>query len=91
MMLWHHRLGHPSFQYLKQLFLSLFKKKNPSFSQCESCQLSKHHRSSFQLQPYKESKCSTLVHIDIWGPSRVTNLTNTRWFITFIDDHTRIY
>ena len=30
-MLWLFRLGHPSFSYLKQLFPSLFKNKNPFF------------------------------------------------------------
>ncbi|KAG8472686.1 hypothetical protein CXB51_034612 [Gossypium anomalum] len=28
--------------------------------------------------------------IDIWGPSRVKNADNCKWFITFIDDHSRI-
>ena len=41
-MLWHFRLGHPSFKYLSKLFPSLFRNKNPSLSQCEICQLSKH-------------------------------------------------
>ncbi|KAE8716080.1 Detected protein of unknown function [Hibiscus syriacus] len=27
---------------------------------------------------------------DIWGPSRVKNADNCKWFITFIDDHSRI-
>lgn len=31
-----------------------------------------------------------LIDSDIWGPTRTPNLTNTWWFITFIDDHTRI-
>ncbi|KAE8662927.1 putative kinase [Hibiscus syriacus] len=26
---------------------------------------------------------------DLWGASRVKNVTGARWFITFIDDHTR--
>ncbi|KAG8499488.1 hypothetical protein CXB51_005964 [Gossypium anomalum] len=28
--------------------------------------------------------------IDLWGASRVKNITGARWFITFIDDHTRV-
>ena len=34
-MLWHHRLGHPSFSYIQILFLSLF--HNGDFFQCEIC------------------------------------------------------
>ena len=26
----------------------------------------------------------------MWGPSRVTNIVGSKWFITFIDDHTRV-
>ena len=38
---------------------------------------------------YMPSKPFSLIHSDIWGPSRVRNISGTRWFITFIDDHTR--
>ncbi|RVX20874.1 hypothetical protein CK203_002528 [Vitis vinifera] len=27
---------------------------------------------------------------DVWGPSRIKNVTGSRWFISFIDDHTRL-
>jgi len=55
-MLWHYRLGHPSFYYLKRLFPSLFLNKNPSSFQCEICILAKQHRSTYSPQPYKPTK-----------------------------------
>lgn len=45
-MLWHYRLGHPNFMYLKRMFPSHFN-KNPEFFQCEVCQMSKHARNSY--------------------------------------------
>ncbi|RVW88342.1 Retrovirus-related Pol polyprotein from transposon TNT 1-94 [Vitis vinifera] len=87
--LWHYRLGHPNVMYLKHLFPSLFN-KNPKSFECEICQLSKQVRSHFPIQPYKESSPFSMIHSDIWGPSRIKNVTGTRWFISFIDDHTRL-
>ena len=46
---------------------------------------------SYPAKPYIESCPFTLIHSDIWGPSRVKNITGTRWFITLIDDHARVY
>ena len=69
-MLWHYRLGHPSFQYLKYLFPNLFQNTNLSSFQCEVCQFAKHHRASFSSQPYKPTTPFTLIHSDIWGPCR---------------------
>ena len=46
-MLWHYRLGHPNFQYLKYLFPNIFKNKSSSSFQREVCQFAKHHRASF--------------------------------------------
>ena len=89
-MLWHYRLDHPSFQYLKHLFPSLFKNKDPSSFQCEFCELAKHHRTSFPLQPYRLSKPFSLIHSDVWGSSRVSTLSAKKWFVTFIDYHTRV-
>ena len=49
-MLWHYRLGHPNFQYLKKLFPTLFDNTNTKVLQCEVCQLSKHVRNNYPIQ-----------------------------------------
>ena len=46
-MIWHLRLGHPSFSYLKYLFPVLFKNMDCSSFHCESCLLSKSHHSTY--------------------------------------------
>ena len=89
-MLWHYRLGHPNFHYLRHLFLKLFINKNPSLFQCEICEFAKHRRTSFSTQPCKATKPFTMIHSDVWGPYQIKTLTGKRWFITFIDDHTRV-
>ncbi|KAK5785187.1 hypothetical protein PVK06_039741 [Gossypium arboreum] len=88
-MLWHFRLGHPSFQYLAKLFPALFINKRPNFFSCKVCSLAKHTKSSYFPFTYKPSYPFALIHSDIWGPSRVKNADNCKWFITFIDDHSR--
>ena len=87
-MLWHYRLGHPNFLYLKNLFPKLFKNSKAKSLQCEICQLLKHARTSFPLQGYKVSHPFAIIHSDIWGPFRINNVTRSRWFVSFIDDHT---
>ena len=67
-MLWHHRLRHPSFPYLKKLFPSLFKGLNCSEFHCENCILSKSHRTIYPSRPYQASKPFYLIHSDILGP-----------------------
>lgn len=89
-MLWHYRLGHPNFLYLSKMFPSLFINKNPLSFDCEICQFAKHTRNSYSRLTYKPSKPFSLIHSDVWGPSRVNTLTEKRWFISFIDDHTRL-
>ena len=86
-MLQHYRLGHPSFLYLEKLFPSLFKDKNPKFVQCEICQFSKLVRNTYPNQPYKASYPFSIIHIDIWWPSKVNNVSRARWFVSFVDDH----
>jgi transposase InsO family protein len=85
---WHCRLGHPSSVNLKHLVPTL-----PTFSSfnCETCELSKHHRATFKLRT--DDPCLhpfELVHSDIWGPARTTGLCDARYFVTFIDDHSRL-
>nr|CAN65321.1 hypothetical protein VITISV_028038 [Vitis vinifera] len=47
--LWHQRLGHASFGYLKKLFPSLFAKSDISYFHCDICELAKSHHASFSL------------------------------------------
>ena len=47
LLLWHKRMGHPSFQYLQHLFPSLCSNKASWDFQCEVCELAKHHRAFF--------------------------------------------
>ncbi|KAI5353666.1 hypothetical protein L3X38_006560 [Prunus dulcis] len=47
--LWHKRLGHASFDYLKKLFPSLFFSFDVSSFQCDTCELAKSHRVPFLL------------------------------------------
>ena len=89
-MLWHFRLGHPNFTYMQYLFPHLFSKLDVSSLSCDMCIRAKQHRVSFPSQPYKPTQPSTLIHSDVWGPSKVTTSSGKRWFVTFIDDHTRL-
>ena len=89
-MLWHLRLGHTSFQYLKHLFPSLFSNKSVDSFQCEICRLVKHHHAHFPSRPYTPSKPFSLIHSDLLGPSKIPTMTGKKWFVTFMDDHTRV-
>ena len=50
----HKRLGHPSFSYLRKLFLSLFTRFDFSDFHCETCVMAKSHRTTFHLSDNKE-------------------------------------
>ncbi|XP_062107930.1 lysine-specific demethylase JMJ26-like isoform X2 [Humulus lupulus] len=89
-MIWHYKLGHPSFSYLKRLFPGLFKKLNPLFFHCDSCLLAKSQRKSYIQKSYCPSKPFYLFYGYVWGPSKVTTISGKKWFVTFIDDHTRL-
>ncbi|KAJ9682154.1 hypothetical protein PVL29_018172 [Vitis rotundifolia] len=88
--LMHRRLGHASFGYLKKLFPSLFVKSDISSFRCDICELAKSHRASFPLILNKSLLPFMVIHSDVWGPSKVPTLSGSRWFVTFIDDCTRM-
>ena len=71
------------------MFPSLFKNVNVTDFHCNTCELAKHYRVSFPLSNSRSSKPFSLIHTDIWGPSRIPNISGARWFVSFIDDCTR--
>ena len=60
-MVWHCRLGHPSFSYLKHLFPVLFQKVDHLSFQCESCLLAKRQHKTYIPKPYYASKLFYLI------------------------------
>lgn len=84
--LWHRRLGHVSFGYLKLLFPELFSQFIESDFHCEICILAKSHHISYPLRLNKSSMPFMVVHSNVWGPSRVSTIRGYKWFVTFIDN-----
>lgn len=89
-LLWHSRMGHPSFLYLKHLKPNLFNGVHLNSLRCETCFLAKQTKSQYTPKVYTESSPFNLIHSDIWGPSRVSNMNGCKWFVIFVDDHTRL-
>jgi hypothetical protein len=67
--LWHRRLGHPSFEYLRHLFPNLFLQSKDVNFNCKTCILAKSHRNSYHASLNKSSILFALIHSDVWGPS----------------------
>ena len=63
--LWHHRLGHVSFGYLKRLFPSLFAKCDASSFHCDVCEQAKSHHVPFPLSSNKSLVPFMLIHFDV--------------------------
>ncbi|CAL2234484.1 unnamed protein product [Prunus armeniaca] len=70
--LWHHRLRHPSFSYMKHLIPDLFSGFKDSYFTCDTCILAKSHRVPYPLSTNKCTTPFTLIHYDVWGPSLIT-------------------
>jgi len=88
--MWHRRLGHASFSYLHKLFPSLFVRTDVSQFKCDVCEMAKSHRTSFPPSFNKSTIPFMIVHSDVWGPSKIATLGGAHWFVTFIDDCTRM-
>ena len=72
------------------MFPFLFKGIDVKKLHCDVCVLAKHRRASFSISNKKVSIPFALVHSDIWGLATISNISGSRWFISFMYDCTRI-
>ncbi|CAI7810888.1 unnamed protein product [Closterium sp. NIES-54] len=97
-LLWHHRLGHPSLPRLRgmhsRLLVSGLPRSLPPLPPspappCLPCfegrQRAAPHSSSF---PLTTAPLQTL-HMDVWGPARVSGQNRERYFLLVVDDYSR--
>ena len=85
---WHNRLGHPSDQVLSSLRHRL-KIGSEVLPPCDICHKAKQTRESFPVSQHTTSKLGELIHLDVWGPYKVTTTEGFRYFLTIVDDFTR--
>ena len=61
--------------------------KSVDMGLCESCVMGKQKRVSFTKTPREPKRVwLEMVHTDVWGPSPVSSLGGSRFYVTFIDD-----
>ena len=90
--LWHNRLGHMSAKGMKMLVPkgALEGRKSVDMGLYESYVMGKQKRVSFTKIPRVPKKVKLeMVHIDVGGPSPVSSLGGSIFYVTFIDDFSR--
>jgi hypothetical protein len=90
--LWHQRLGHMSEKGMKMLAAKVkfqdLKKVKSGF--CQPCVFSKQKRVSF-VKSGRTPKAGKLelIHSDVYGPTSVSSVGGSNYYVTFTDDSTR--
>ncbi|KAJ0581372.1 putative RNA-directed DNA polymerase [Helianthus annuus] len=88
--IWHKRLGHAGDEKLSQInFLNNFSSKNND-DVCGSCMKSKFTRIPFPTSITKTSAPFDLIHCDIWGSYRTPSFSKANYFLTIVDDYSRV-
>ncbi|XP_010484894.1 PREDICTED: uncharacterized protein LOC104763183 [Camelina sativa] len=87
----HCRLGHPSSTSMEMLQFSDLSSSSGFDSQsCDVCIRARQTHDSFPLSNNKTSFPFELIHCDLWGPYRTTALCGSRYFLTILDDYSRV-
>ncbi|CAI7852202.1 unnamed protein product, partial [Closterium sp. NIES-53] len=96
-LLWHHRLGHPSLPRLRgmhsRLLVSGLPRSLPPLPPspappCLPCIEGRQRAAPHSSFPPTTSPLQTL-HMDVWGPARVSGQGRERYFLLVVDDYTR--
>lgn len=87
---WHKRLGHPCERIMRHVFKSLNWNGNfNDFSFCKDFHFGKHHQGHFSSSQLRASKPLELVHTDLWGPTPILSREWFRYYVHFINDHSK--
>ena len=93
--IWHKRIGHVNVQRLKamqskELVTGLLVFKIAKMQKiCEACQFGKQEKGVFPHDKHVSKNVLELVHSNVWGPAKTASMGGCRFYVTFIDDHTR--
>ena len=72
------------------MFPSLFSKLDVESFHGDVCELAKHKHSPFPTNNKGSLEPFHLIHSDIWGRSPIPNISGALWFVSFINDCTKV-
>lgn len=90
--LWHSRLGHPSYSRMHLLNCVLgisSQNEEDSTMHCKVCHQAKQWKPTFPLNRTIADWPFDLVHLDVWGPFATPIIAGHKYFLTLVDDHSR--
>ncbi|CAI7760625.1 unnamed protein product, partial [Closterium sp. NIES-54] len=97
-LLWHHRLGHPSMPRLRGMHSCLLVSGDPRSlppmpplpaPPCLPC-MEGRQRAAPQSSSFLPTTAPLqTLHMDVWGPARVSGQSRERYFLLVVDDYTR--
>lgn len=93
---WHKMLGHTNFHNLKEMCklgaLKGLPEKfdNESYVQCEICLKNKMTNLPFHNNRRRANDILEIIHTDVCGPLNPTSYKGERYFVSFIDDYSKI-
>ncbi|CAL8998661.1 unnamed protein product [Prunus brigantina] len=92
---WHRRFGHLNMQSLKLLQQKEMVYGLPEIEDakriCQGCAMGKAHREAFSKEKtWRANVPLELIHSDVCGPMQSTTIGGNKYFLTFIDDCTRM-
>ncbi|KAL2931039.1 Retrovirus-related Pol polyprotein from transposon RE2 [Bienertia sinuspersici] len=86
--IWHLRLGHISFPQVNKV-ANLHVDISSLDCFCQVCLATRQTRLPFSCSSIKTCVHFSLIHVDIWGPYRVSTHNNCRYFLTIVYDYSR--
>ncbi|KAG7597976.1 Retrotransposon Copia-like N-terminal [Arabidopsis suecica] len=90
--LWHNRLGHPSMAKIESItnVLGIKQSNTNKGVHCSICPLAKQKHLPYISHNNMSENAFDLLHIDIWGPFSVPTTEGYRYFLTIVDDNSRV-
>ena len=56
---------------------------------CEACQFGKQSKNAFAKERNISGRPLDVIHLDVWGSTRIASLASSNYYVAFIDDHSR--
>ena len=90
--LWHRRMGHlhhGTLRILRKTVSGVSELSTKQDDVCRGCALGKYTKAAFSRSNNRAKSVLGLIHSDICGPMSTKALSGAKYFVNFIDDHSR--